>query len=192
MSTTIDDLMGRLSSPEDGTRYPAFQEMQRITEKRVDWFSQYKDQFMAKLASENSFQRNIGIILLCNLAKNDTNREYDTILDVLMPKIDDEKFITQRQYLQNIWKVAIVNPDYAERIVQQLEKEFRVCTHKDHYNLLRTDIIVSLRNIMQVHQKERIKALIDELIGAESDEKNKKKYRKMLDGKERPNSGAHP
>jgi hypothetical protein len=44
----------------------------------------------------------------------------------------------------------------------------------------------------QVHQKERIKPLIDEFISAESDEKNKKKYRKMLDGEERANSEAHP
>lgn len=191
MSTVIEELMEKFSSPNDEIRYPAFQEMQRITEEKVDWFPRYKDQLMAKLASENSFQRNIGIVLLCNLAKNDTNREYDTILDALMPKIDDEKFITQRQYLQNIWKVAIVNPGYEERIIQQLEKEFRACAHKDHYNLLRTDIIVSLRNIMKVCQKEGLKSSIDELISSEADEKNRKKYRKTLGGEEKSDSVAH-
>ena len=50
-------------------------------------------------------------MLLCNLAKNDKKHEFKSILNVLMPLIDDEKFITQRQYLQNIWKVAIVEKE---------------------------------------------------------------------------------
>jgi len=183
MNTNIEELMAALSSPSDEIRYPAFQEMQRITDEKVIWFLQYKDQLIAKLASENSFQRSIGIILLCNLAKNDVKKEYSKILDVLMPKIDDEKFITQRQYLQNIWKIAIVNPDYEARIIEQLAKEFRVCTHKDHYNLLRMDIIASLRNIMKAGQQGHIEAIINELINCESDEKNKKKYRKIFNGK---------
>jgi hypothetical protein len=182
MNTNIAEIMEKLSSSEDKVRFPAFQEMQRISEEKVDWFSEYKDQLIAKLASENSFQRNIGIILLCNLAKNDANKEYNAFLDVLMPEIDDEKFITQRQYLQNIWKVAVVDPAYEERIVHQLVKEFEDCTHKDHLNLLRLDIITSLCNIMNTLQKEYIKEIIVELIDVETDEKSKKKYKKILAG----------
>jgi len=180
MSTNIQDLMNNLSSADDSIRYPAFQTLQKITEQKVDWFDQYKHELLAKLSSKNSFQRNIGIVLLCNLAKNDTNTTYSTILDVLMPYIDDEKFITQRQYLQHIWKIAIVNAEYGQRIIKLLKTEFKGCIHKNHYNLLRTDILVSLSNTMKATGNNSIKTMIDELIGYETSEKNRKKYMQMV------------
>ncbi len=180
MSTDIRNLMNNLSSADDSIRYPAFQTLQKITEQRVEWFDEYKHELLSKLSSKNSFQRNIGIVLLCNLAKNDTNDTYNTILDVLMPHIDDEKFVTQRQYLQHIWKVAIVKEKYEQRIIKQLQTEFKACIHKDHYNLLRADILVSLANIMKATDRESIKTIIDELIACETDTKQKKKYVQLV------------
>ena len=180
MSADIITLIEMLSLKDDIARYSAFQEMLNITEEKVDWFDQYKKVFIEKLSDKNSYQRSIGAMLLCNLAKNAKKHEFKNILNVLMPLIDDEKFITQRQYLQNIWKVAIVDKEYKDRIVKQLEKEFKECTSKKHYNLLRLDIFSSMIHIMKHEENESIRNIIGEMINYETDEKSKKNYLKML------------
>jgi hypothetical protein len=180
MSTDITTLIEMLSLKDDTARYSAFQEMLSLTENKVDWFDQYKKVFIEKLSDENSYQRSIGAMLLCNLAKNDKNQEFKSILNVLMPLINDEKFITQRQYLQNIWKVAIVDKEYKYIIVKQLEKEFKECTLKKHYNLLRLDIFSSMIQIMKYDDSTSIRNIIGEMINYETDEKSKKNYLKIL------------
>lgn len=181
MNADVKTLVEMLSLNDDTARYSAFQEMLKITENKVDWFNQYKKVFVDKLSDENSFQRSIGTMLLCNLAKNDKVHEFVGILDRLMAIIDDEKFITQRQYLQNIWKVAIIEKEYRDRIVRQLVKEFKNCTAKKHYNLLRLDIFSSMIQIMKQDKDESIRGIIGEMINNEMDEKSKKKYLRMLE-----------
>ena len=183
MSVDVNTLIEMLSLKDDTARYSAFQEMLKITEAKVEWFDQYKKVFVDKLSDENSYQRSIGVMLLCNLAKNDKKHAFKSILNILMPLIDDDKFITQRQYIQNIWKVAIVEKEYKDIIVKQLEKEFNNCITKKHYNLLRLDILSSMINIMDYERSEDIRNIIGEMINNETDEKSKKKYLKMLEGK---------
>lgn len=181
MDTNIDVLMEMLSLKDDTARYGAFQELLKITNTPVAWFDQYRAILIEKLSDENSYQRSIGLMLLCNLAKSDTYHEYRQIVDLLMPLINDEKFITERQYLQNIWKVAIVNEEYQRRIVPQLEKEFYACLSKKHFNLLRQDIIESMIKILEKIPTQEIKDSIGKIIEDEQDEKSKKKYIKMLE-----------
>jgi hypothetical protein len=188
MATGIDIFMEQLRSKSDDERYNAFQEMLKITDEKVTWFNQYKDELIKKLKDNNSYQRSIGIMLLCNLAKNDTaEKEYKNILNNLLPFIDDEKFITQRQYIQNIWKVAVVDKEYSKVIVKQLKDEFGRCTSKKHYNLLRIDIITSLVSIMNKGNDTGIKNVIEMLIESENDPKNKKKYQSI---NQQPRSSA--
>jgi len=183
MSVDVNTLIEMLSLKDDTARYSAFQEMIKITEEKVDWFDQYKKVFVDKLSDENSYQRSIGAMLLCNLAKNDKKHVFKSILNTMMILIDDEKFITQRQYIQNIWKVAIVDKEYRDRIIKQLEKEFKDCTTKKHYNLLRLDIFSSMIHIMEHEENEGIINIIGEMINSETDEKSRKKYIKILEEK---------
>lgn len=62
------------NSKNDGERYSAFLEMSAITEEKVDWCWKYIGEFKKKLDDENSYQRSIGTMMLCNLAKNETSR----------------------------------------------------------------------------------------------------------------------
>lgn len=173
----IEIYIKQLNSKDDGERYNAFQEMSRITEEKVDWCWKYIDEFKKKLDDENSYQRSIGIMMLCNLSKNETDgREFRDILPALMKRIDDEKFITERQYIQNIWKVAVENDEYKEKIVGQLKNEYVNCLQKKHYNLIRLDIITSLNLISEKTGDKRLEAAVSELIGQEDDIKNRKKY----------------
>jgi hypothetical protein len=183
MSKDINTLIEMLSLKDDTARFSAFQELLKITEEKVDWFEEYGIALTQKLTDDNSYQRSIGLMLLCNLAKNDKKQKFNGILKKMMLLVNDDKFITQRQYLQNIWKVAIVDNEYRDQIVKQLREEFENCTTKKHYNLLRLDIISSMIEILNTQDSESIRSIIGEMINEETDEKSRKKYIKMLEEK---------
>jgi hypothetical protein len=181
MSSGIDLYMEQLVSKDDGERYNALQEMLKITEQEVPWFEQYKDILISMLKNENSYHRSIAAMLLSNLAKNDKGHsEYKKILPLMMKLIDDEKFITQRQYIQCIWKVALVDKNYKEIIVSQLKNEFQKCISKKHYNLIQLDVISSLGKIIKETDDGKLREAVIELIESETDTKNKKKYKDAL------------
>jgi len=183
MSDEIDHYMKQLVSKDDTERFNALQKMLEITEQNVTWFNEYKDTFITMLQDENSYHRSIALMLLCNLARNKKDRtEFKKILPLLMNLINDEKFITQRQYIQNIWKAALADKEYKDLIVNQLENEFLSCTSKKHYNLLRMDIIGSLGKIAKEIKDGKLMESVLSLIEREEDEKNKKKYKKAAEG----------
>lgn len=181
MNEDVPTLIEMLSLKDDNARYSAFQALLRLTETPVDWFGSYREVLVGKLADENSYQRSIAAMLLCNLAKSAKSGEFDAILDAMMPLADDEKFITQRQYLQNIWKVAIADGAYRDRIVRQMIEEFNLSAARKHCNLLRLDILSTMIRIMRHEDAEDLRNAIGAMIDSETDEKSRKKYLKMLD-----------
>jgi hypothetical protein len=181
MNEDVPTLIEMLSLKDDTARYSAFQALLRLTETPVDWFGSHRGALARKLADENSYQRSIAAMLLCNLAKSAKSGEFDGILDAMMPLADDEKFITQRQYLQNIWKVAIADGAYRDRIVRQMIEEFNLSAARKHCNLLRLDILSTMIQIMRHEDAEDLRNAIGAMIDSETDEKSRKKYLKMLD-----------
>jgi hypothetical protein len=177
MPAGIDLLMERLKSAKDDERYSALTELLSITEEKVPWFDEYREALAAKLTDENSYQRSIGAMLLANLAKSEGKKgEFGKLLPGLMRLVDDEKFITERQYLQSVWKVALVDPAYKKKIVAQLESEFAACAAKKHANLLRLDIVAGLAKIMGGTGEAGMRREIEALIATEEGERDRKKY----------------
>jgi hypothetical protein len=177
----IQDQIEQLESKIDSERYVALQYILKLTDEKVGWFEDYIGVFVNKLEDKNSYQRTIGMLILCNLAKNETEKqEYKKILSKIMKLINDEKFITERQYIQNVWKIAVENDEYKDLIIKQMEEEFVQCVEKKHYNLIRQDIIQCLKAINKTEENTEINKKIKELIEKEEDIKNKKKYMEIL------------
>ena len=84
-------------------------------------------------------------MVLCNLAKNDTHHRLKNSLDLLLAHTKDEKFITSRQCIQSIWKVAATSRQARDKVLEHLKKRFRECENEKPYNFLRADIMQSLR-----------------------------------------------
>jgi hypothetical protein len=182
MPAGIDILMERLKSAKDDERYSALTELLAITEEKVPWFAEYREELAAKLADANSYQRSIGAMLLANLAKSEGKKgEFGKLLPALMGLVDDEKFITERQYLQSVWKVALVDPAYEKQIVAQLRAEFAACAAKKHANLLRLDIVAGLAKIMAGTGEAGMRPEIEALIATEEGEKERTKYSAALE-----------
>jgi hypothetical protein len=180
MNKDIKKHIEDLGSLDDKIRLAALQSLLKETETKVDWVYEAWDHLLGKVEDENSYQRSIGIMMLCNLAKSDTENRLASVLDCLLVHTKDEKFITSRQCIQNIWKAAATNTANREKVTKHLEKRFAECVDEKHYNLLRQDIIQSM---LSLHQHERDLGLLTKvqtLISKETDLKNRRKYEALL------------
>lgn len=175
MDKKTKSLVEDLASTNDEVRMNALQTLLKVTESKVGWVYEVWDLLLGKLDHENSYQRSIGVMLLCNLAKSDSENRLATSLDRLLACTKDEKFITSRQTIQNIWKAATTKPN-RDKVIKHLEKRFTECENEKHFNLLRHDVI---RSLMSLHQEIKDTSLISKvqaLIAKEKDPKYRKQY----------------
>jgi hypothetical protein len=168
----IDQLFELLDSTDDTTRYGAFKELMSTTEKEVPWIYDKWHLLVDKLSSENSYQRSIGVMLMANLAKSDMENRMVSILDRYLELFEDEKFITSRQCLQHVWKIAVSKRTCRDKIIKQLEYAYTQNNYlQRHPKLIKEDIISSLFQIYIHSDDESILSLIHNLIESESDDK---------------------
>jgi hypothetical protein len=184
MDKDVKECIDNLGSANDNIRFNALQTILTLTENRVDWAYKAWDNLAEKLEHENSYQRSIGILVLCNLAKSDPENRINDVLDRLLAHTRDDKFITSRQCIQNIWKAAAANTQAREKVLAHLEKQFSECAEEKHSNLIRQDIIQSIRLLYDYlsgeEKDEALLARAQGLIAEEEEEKYRKKYAAIL------------
>jgi hypothetical protein len=180
MEKDLKESFNNLESKDDMIRLKALQAILDITENKVDWIYEVWDDLFRKLDDENSYQRIVAIRLLCNLVKSDTENRIQGSLNRLLAHTTDEKFIASRICLQSIWKIAAAKNQTREIIIDHLEKQFEKCLQEKHYNLIRQDIILSMRQLYDQRKDNRLLTRAEELIKNEKDEKYRKKYVNIL------------
>jgi hypothetical protein len=180
MNNGIDILFSDLNSKEDDIRFNALTTLKEMSKEKVAWFENKYQELINKLNDENSFQRSIGIILLCDFAKSDDNQLLKKDLTKILKHIQDEKFITSRQCIQNIWKIAIYETDTRPIIEKALVKCFSQCDSINHGNLLRQDIIRALWEIRKTYKDLKLEKTVTKLIEMESDNYNIKKLQSII------------
>jgi hypothetical protein len=180
MDKHIRECFDNLGSTDDTIRFNALQIISEITDDPVDWAYEVWDDLLRRLHHENSYQRTIAILVLCNLAKSDTQHRLDRDLDLLFAHTTDSKFVTSRKCLQNLWKVAAASPQNRDKVLDHLERRFIECASETHSNLLRQDILQSFRCLYDQEKDEELLIRARELIRAEADEKYRKVYTPIL------------
>jgi hypothetical protein len=183
MNKNIQKHITDLGSTDDKIRMDALQSTLKLTESKVDWVYEVWDLLLEKLDHENSYQRSIGIMVLCNLAKSDIENRLADSLDRLLVHTRDEKFITSRQCIQSIWKVAAANKSNREKVLKHLEKRFVECIDEKHSNLLRLDIIQSMMALQKVEKEDALLTRIQALVAKEQELKYRKRYEALLKAK---------
>lgn len=171
----VHELVELTRSPNDDIRGKAYQELLQMTDGYVEWADEVWDDLASRLSDSNSYQRTIGLTLLCNLAKSDPRNRLAELLPAILAHTKDEKFITSRMCLQFCWKIAANQPHLQTAVVDHLEKRFFECETEPHANLLRLDIIQSLRKI---NRNGTLDTLIEKLISSETNPKYQAGYRK--------------
>ena len=180
MNTEISQLIETLSSTDNKLRLNALQTVLDLTNQPVEWVYEAWDAMVARLWHQNSYQRSIGIMVLCNLAKSDHEGRINFVLDNLLSCTKDEKFITSRQCIQNIWKVAVTSPENRERVINCLEQRLLECREEDHFNLLRLDIMQSIRQTAEVTGDRSLLDRAWDLAAQETEAPYRKKYEAAL------------
>ena len=141
----IELLFEGLALKDDKYRYNCLLLLEKITSKKVSWIYDRWNFLVGLLDSANSYHRNIGLILLANLSLSDLENRFENILDKYLSHCNDEKFITQRQCIQNVWKIAVNKPVFKEKIITHLKN----LNYGKHSNLIEMDIQNSLKKITQ-------------------------------------------
>ncbi|MEM5769799.1 MAG: hypothetical protein AAGU32_16150 [Bacillota bacterium] len=150
MEKTLDELLHDLDSKDDAIRKAAFDYLFTQTEMPVNWLDDVFETLACKLTSPNSFQRNIGVMLLSNLAKSDLSGRLAAVIGPCMALLEDEKFITTRMAAQSVWKIGAAQVDLRPQIVDGLMRTLNRSHMNPHPNLIRQDIVSSL---MRLHSE---------------------------------------
>jgi len=81
-------------------RFKALQDVLKAAQREVEWICEVWDDLAARLGHENSCQRSIAAMVICSLAKSDTEPRMRKALPALLKLTDDEKLVTTRQCIQ--------------------------------------------------------------------------------------------
>lgn len=180
MDKYVRESLDNLGSTNDKIRLDALQTILKITEGKVDWVYDVWDDQVARLENGNSYQRSIGIMVLCNLAKSNSENRIEAILDRILAHTRDEKFITSRQCILNAWKLAMTGSRTKAIVLAHLEKQFEDCKEDKHYNLIRQDIIQSMRLLYDNNKDDGLLSRAKELVKIENEDKYRKKYEALI------------
>ncbi len=176
MDKKIRTLLDNIYSEDGQLQNKAYMGLMSITEKPVDWAYEAWDELIAGLTHKDNHVRAIAGQLLANLAKSDSEGRIFKDFDKLLNVTKDERFVTARHVLQNIWKVGLAGKNAQQLVVKGLEKRFEECIKERNTTLIRYDIIVDFRNLYDAVKDEAVKEKALELIEIEKDLKYKKKY----------------
>lgn len=112
-------LMDLLSEKNDCIRYQAFLALQYRSRLFNDVYP-FWETFRSKLKSDNSYQRSIGLMLIAENARWDSEDRMNGTIDEYLALLKDEKPITVRQCIQSLGEIARYKPDLSGKIAERL------------------------------------------------------------------------
>lgn len=183
MDDKTQKIFDSLFNEDKNFQYDAFLHFQEITEKPVIWAYEVWDVLVEKLRDRDNHQRAIAAQILCNLAKSDPQDRMLKDFDALLAVTKDERFVTARHCLQNLWKIGAVGRQQQEMVVKGLESRFHNCISEKNFTLIRYDIIVDLKQLYAAVGDETVKTKALELIETEMDLKYRKKFAGVWEGR---------
>jgi hypothetical protein len=169
-------LVPLLSEKDDEVRYPAFLLLCARSRKYPDVYP-YWDVFAQKLGSENSYQRDIGAILIGHNVRWDDRKLFPAVFQKVMRLCMDEKPSTARLTLQTI-------PGWAKYVPELMDETAAILTGIDIMSFretmrktILTDIVNALLAIREVKPTDEITAyLMRALTGGILDKKTARQF----------------
>ncbi len=165
-----------LQSSNGEERYQAYHYIMLITEHRVSWAYDVWDRLVEMLSDPGNHQRAIAGQLLSNLARSDPEGRMLRDFPALLNGTRDERFVTARHTLQNIWKVGLAGEAQRQMLLDGLKQRYDECITEKQSTIIRYDIIEGLKKLYDQVQDERVKEKALAWIELEGDEKYRKKY----------------
>ena len=176
MDMMIRTKMDAIFTGDGEAQFKAYDYLMKESEKPVSWAYDVWDKLIEGLTHKDNHVRAICGQLLGNLGKSDPKGRMFKDFDKLLNVTKDERFVTARHTLQNIWKVGLGGKNAQILLVKGLEKRYKECIKEKNGTLIRYDILLALRNLYNATTSSEIKEKALELIELESDLKYRKKY----------------
>ncbi len=117
--SNIAFLVKELTEKDDKLRYNAFLLLQAHSRLKPSVYT-YWDELAAKLSSDNSYQRSLGVMLLAENVRWDKEGKFKTVIDGYFACCNDEKFITSRQAIQGLTTIMEATDAYNNEIGKRL------------------------------------------------------------------------
>lgn len=115
----LPQLVEWLSEKDDNIRYQTLLLLQNRSVCSDDVYP-FREIFKSKLTSDNSYQRSIGLTLIAENTKWDTENWIDTAIDSFLKILNDEKPITVRQCIQALSKIVPYKAHLCRKIADRL------------------------------------------------------------------------
>jgi len=144
----IPQLVEWLSLKNDAIRYQAFLLLQSRSQFYDDVYP-YWNTFCHKLKSDNSYQRSLGLMLMAENAKWDSEGRMEITIDEYLELLNDEKPITVRQCIQSLGKIVTHKPGLSEKIAGRLIS-FDFLSVKE---TMRKSILLDILNVLLLVRK---------------------------------------
>lgn len=173
-------LIDLLNEKNDEIRYAAFLTLKSRSKIQSDVYD-YFDIFEKKLISENSYQRSLGIMLLAENVRWDTENKFNNVINAYLEHTDDDKFITARQTIQSINEWIAGKPDLFDIVINKL-LSIDIQKRKDSQRkLLLMDILTVLSAIDKIEHFDIITEYVSTaLTGGMLDVKSIKQVKNMF------------
>jgi hypothetical protein len=145
----IPQIVEWLALKDDAIRYQAFLLLQNRSQSCNDVYP-YWDTFSSKLKSDNSYQRSIGLMLIADNVKWDSEDRMEKSIDDCLELLNDEKPVTVRQCIQSMSKIVSCKPGLSAKIAGRLIS-FDIMSVKE---TMRKSILLDILNTLIVVRKE--------------------------------------
>ncbi len=177
MRDTIVNLM--LNNRNIMVYYNSYYIISQASELKPELFYKYWDDFLLLLNHQNSYHRDFALILLANLTRADKENKFSLIFDEYFSHINDKKFMTSRQCIQNAGKILGNKTELRGNIINiLLDIDARCDFPEKQKALLKSDVIDLFDKFyMHTNDKKRINQFVKlELDSISPKTKKKAKY----------------
>ena len=165
LQTLLDDIL----SKDDQVRFSSFQTLLTISEKHPDVLYKHWDQLAKMLSSKNSYHQYIGIHLIANLTRIDSENKFDQIYENYFGIIKQGRTMTSAHAIEKAGKIAKFKQQYRSKI---------------------TSLLLNFDNIYKGKQTELMKASVIRAFSYYFEESNQKediiKFAKKSEGSNSP------
>ena len=175
----VPQLIEWLALKDDSIRYQALLLLQNRSMFCDDVYLHW-DTLRSKLKSDNSYQRSIGLMLISENAKWDTENRLEETLDACLELLNDKKPITIRQCIQALGKISSVRPGLNNRIASRLISFDLMAVKETMRKSILLDILNVLLIVRRVHKTDEIESYILNALSGEVLDKKSKKQVELL------------
>jgi len=152
-ASDIDFLVQNLGEKNDTVRYNAFLLLQ-ANSADFPFMYKYWGVLDKKLASDNSYQRSLGLMLIAQNVKWDKEGKFNATINKYLACCSDEKFITSRQAIQGLASILNATNQYDDKIKRHLTN-LSIKQYKENQQKLLTK---DLSNVLKIIEKRQKKA----------------------------------